>query len=58
MVFRGLVQGGARRWWVATAELSYHCTSWLKTYSGCGCARASLPSPTHGVSRVGLRPVD
>ncbi len=37
--------GGAhRRWWVTwmnRATGGYHCTRWSKTYSGCGCARAS-----------------
>ena len=35
------VQGSASRWRVATTEGVYHCTSWLKTYSDDGCARAS-----------------
>ena len=35
------VQGGTGRWRMATTAGGYHCTSWLKTYSGCGCVRAS-----------------
>jgi hypothetical protein len=49
------VQGGARRWRVATTEGGYHCTSWSKTYSGGGCARASQSgtASTGGSSHAG-----
>jgi hypothetical protein len=48
-------QGGARHRGAPATGGGYHCTSWSKTYSGDGCARASQSgmASTGGSSHAG-----